>query len=187
MAGLNAMRGDFDEARRLGVDARALYEALGQRFRVALWSLIAAEIEALAGRPEEAAAILRWAFLELEDMGWTSVMSTMAAFLAAAVPPESDDALHYSRLSEELGADEDVVTQVMWRIARARALGDEELARQAVRLAEPTDYPDLKARAFLALSDVSRDPVSRQRAVAEYERKGNVVAAARLVALELPS
>jgi hypothetical protein len=54
-------------------------------------------------------------------------------------------------------------------------------------LAEPTDYPDLKARAFLALGDVSRDPVSRQRAVAEYERKGNVVAAARLVALELPS
>jgi hypothetical protein len=111
----------------------------------------------------------------------------MAAFLAAAVPPESDDALHYSRLSEELAADEDVVTQVMWRIARARALGDEQLARQAVRLAEPTDYPDLKARAFLALGDVARDAVSRQRAVAEYERKGNLVAAARLVALELPS
>jgi ATP/maltotriose-dependent transcriptional regulator MalT len=187
IAGLNAMRGDFDEARRLQADARALYEALGQRFRIALWSLVAAEIEGLAGEPEAATAILRWAFQELEDMGWTSVMSTMAAFLADALGPESDEALHYSRLSEELAADEDVVTQVMWRIARARASGDEELARQAVRLAEPTDYPDLKARAFLALGDVARDPASRQRAVAEYERKGNVAAIARLVAFELPS
>jgi class 3 adenylate cyclase/tetratricopeptide (TPR) repeat protein len=187
IAGLNAMGGEFDEARRLQADARALYEALGQRFRIALWSLVAAEIEALAGQPEAAAAILRWAFHELEDMGWTSVMSTMAAFLAAAVPPESDDALHYSRLSEGLAADEDVVTQVMWRIARARATGDEELARQAVRLAEPTDYPDLKARAFLSLGEVARDPVSHQRAIAEYERKGNVAAIARLVVPELRS
>jgi hypothetical protein len=95
--------------------------------------------------------------------------------------------LHYSRLSEGLAADEDVVTQVMWRIARARATGDEELARQAVRLAEPTDYPDLKARAFLSLGEVARDPVSHQRAIAEYERKGNVAAIARLVVPELRS
>ena len=47
--------------------------------------LVVAEIEALADRPEEAAAILRWAFDELQDMGWTSVMSTMAAFLADAL------------------------------------------------------------------------------------------------------
>ena len=187
VAGLHAMRGDFELARRLRADARALYEELGQRFRIALWSLVAAEIDALAGRTEEAAATLRWAFHELEDMGWTSVMSTMAAFLAATVPPESEDAVRYSRLSEKLAAAEDVVTQVMWRIARARALCDEELATQALRLAEPTDYPDLKARALLAFAQVSGDSSFHRRAVDEYERKRNVAAVARLVAPELPS
>ena len=181
------MRGDIDEARRLKADARALYEELGQRFRIALWSLVAADIETLAGRPEEATAILRWAFDELDDMGWTSVMSTMAAFLADALLPENDEALRYSRLSEELAAEEDVVTQVMWRVARARASGDEDLAMQAVRLAEPTDSPDLKARAYLAVAQVAGDPTFRRRAVAEFERKGNTAAIARLVAPELPS
>jgi class 3 adenylate cyclase/tetratricopeptide (TPR) repeat protein len=187
MAGLQAMRGDFDRASRLQADARALYEELGQRFRLALWSLVTAEIEALAGRQGEAAAILRGAYDELEDMGWTSVMSTMGAFLADALAPDSEEALRYSRLSEKLAADEDIVTQVMWRVARARATGDDDLARQAVRLAEPTDYPDLKARAYLALAQVAADSSYRQRAVAEYERKGNVAAIARLVATELPS
>jgi predicted ATPase/class 3 adenylate cyclase len=187
IAGLQAMRGDIDEARRLKADARALYEELGQRFRIALWSLVAADIETLAGRPEEATAILRWAFDELNDMGWTSVMSTVAAFLADALVPENDEALRFSRLSEELAADEDVVTQVMWRVARSRATGDEDLAMQAVRLAEPTDSPDLKARACLAFAQAAGDPAFRRRAVAEFERKGNVAAIARLVAPELPS
>jgi class 3 adenylate cyclase/tetratricopeptide (TPR) repeat protein len=186
-AGLHAMRGDFDRAHRLQADARALYEELGQRFRLALWSLVTAEIEALAGQREEAAAILRGAYDDLEDMGWTSVMSTMAAFLADALAPDTDEALRYSLLSEELAADGDVVTQVMWRVARARATNDNNLAADAVRLAKPTDYPDLKARAFLALAEVAGDPTIRRRAAAEYERKGNVAALTRLIARELPS
>jgi class 3 adenylate cyclase/tetratricopeptide (TPR) repeat protein len=187
MAGLHAMRGDFELAHRLRADARALYEELGQRFRLALWSLVTAEIEALAGRRQEAAAILRGAYDDLEDMGWTSVMSTMAAFLADALAPDSDDALRYSRLSQELAADEDVVTQVMWRVAHARATDDKSLAADAVGLAEPTDYPDLKARAWLAFAEVAGDPAFHRRAAAEYERKGNVAALTRLVARELPS
>jgi hypothetical protein len=76
---------------------------------------------------------------------------------------------------------------VMWRAGRARASGDENMAREAARLAEPTDYPDLRARAFLALADLSGDPSSRERAIGEYERKGNLAAVARLVAPRLPS
>jgi hypothetical protein len=181
------MRGEFDRAHRLQADARALYEELGQRFRIALWSLVAAEIEALAGRSEEAAGILRWAFDELQDMGWTSVMSTMAAFLADAIAHDSDESLRYALLSQELAAEQDIVTQVMWRVARARASGDEDLAAEAVRLVEPTDYPDLKARAFLAFGEIAGDPAFHRRAAAEYERKGNVAALTRLVARELPS
>jgi tetratricopeptide (TPR) repeat protein len=189
IAGLRAMQGDLDEARRLQADARALNEELGQRFRSAARSLVAADIEVLAGRPQEATTILRWAFDELDEMGITSVMSTMAAFLAAslAAQGERDEALRFSRLSEELGAEEDVVTQVMWRIARATASDDAELARAAVRLAGPTDCPDLKARAFLAVAEVAGDRSARDRAVAEYERKGNRASVARLVAQGLSS
>jgi len=186
IAGLQAMRGDFEAANRLRADARALYEELGQRFRVALWSLVSADIETLSGRPEEAAAILRWAFDELEEMGITSVKSTMAAFLADALA-DSDEVIRYARLSEELAAGEDVVTQVMWRVARARVTGDEGLAAQAVQLAETTDSPDLKARAYLVSAQVTGSSSFRQRAATEYERKGNVAAVARLVAPKLPS
>ena len=40
------------------------------------------------GRSEEATAILQWAFGELEEMGASSVMSTVAAFLADALATE---------------------------------------------------------------------------------------------------
>jgi class 3 adenylate cyclase/tetratricopeptide (TPR) repeat protein len=177
IAGLRAMQGEFEEARRLQEGARALHEELGQRYRIATRSLIAAEIEVLAGRPNEATAIFRWALGELQEMGATSVMSTVAAFLADALADEGsiDDAVRYSQLSERHAADLDVATQVMWRVARANATGAPALAQEAVELAEPTDYTYIKARALLAVGD-------RDGAVREYERKGNIAAVARIAA-----
>jgi class 3 adenylate cyclase/tetratricopeptide (TPR) repeat protein len=177
LAGLGAMQGEFEEARRLRTNARALFEELGLRFRVAARSLEAAEIEALAGQPREAIAILRWGLDELNEMGITSVSSVLAAFLADALAVEglSDEALRYSRLSEEQAAEIDVVTQVMWRVARSKATGDRSLAQEAVRRAEPTDYPNLKARALVAVGEISE-------ARRIYESKGNASAADRLSA-----
>jgi class 3 adenylate cyclase/tetratricopeptide (TPR) repeat protein len=181
IAGLRAMHGDFDEARRLQSIARALYEELGQRFRIAARSLIAAEIETLAGRPGEAASILRWAFSELQEMGITSVMSTVSAFLADALAAEGsiEEAIRFSELSKEHAADVDVATQVMWRVAQANATADATLAAEAVELAEPTDYPDVKARALLVAGDAAA-------AARVYERKGNVAAFARITAGSSP-
>jgi predicted ATPase/class 3 adenylate cyclase len=182
LAGLRAMEGDFEQARRLEAQARNLYEELGQRFRIAVRSHVAAEIAALAGRQEEATAILRWAYGEFQEMGITSVRSTMAAFLADALANQGshDEALVYAKMSEESATAVDVVTQVMWRVARAKASGDGDLAHQAVDLAMPTDYPDLRARALLAAGD-------RDGAIAEYEAKGNTAAIARLAATPAPS
>jgi class 3 adenylate cyclase/predicted ATPase len=177
IAGLRAMEGDFEEARRLQVAARSLYEELGQRFRLAARSLIAAEIEVLAGRTDEAASILHWAFGELREMGITSVMSTVAAFLADALATEGsiDDAVRYSRISEQHAAAADIATQVMWRVARTKALDDLALAREAVALAAPTDYVEVKARALLAAGDA-------EAAAREYAAKGNAAALARIAA-----
>jgi NTP pyrophosphatase (non-canonical NTP hydrolase) len=178
MAGLCAMQGEFAEARRLQGDARALYEELGQRFRVvAIRALVAAEIESLAGRPSEAVSILRWAHDELSRMGATSVMSTVTAFLADALCTAGDlsGAREFAETAEQLGSADDLVTQVMARIARSRIDGDQQLAEEAVRLAQPTDYPDLKARSFAAAGQI--DEARRL-----YEAKGNLAAAERLSA-----
>ena len=177
IAGLRAMQGEFEEARRLQRAARALQEELGHRFRIATRSLIAAEIEALAGHPREATTILRWAFGELREMGASSVMSTVAAFLADALAAEGsiDDAIRYSEMSERHAADLDVATQVMWRVARANATRDLALAREAAELAQPTDYIDIRARALLAVGDTDG-------AVREYQRKGNVAGIRRIAA-----
>jgi hypothetical protein len=182
IAGLRAMQGDFEEARRLQAVARALFEELGQRFRIAARSLIAAEIETLSGRPEEATRILSWAYDELQEMGITSVMSTVAAFLADALAAEerNEEAIHYSRLSEEHASALDIATQVMWRVARARAVDDTRLSAEAVVLAVPTDYPDIKARAFAVAGDL-------ERALKVQEDKGNVAAAKRLLAHQTAS
>jgi len=189
IAGLTAMLGDFDEARRLQAEARAMHEELGQRFRIFARSFVAAEIESLAGEPREATTILRWAFQELEDMGVTSVRSTMAAFLADSLARigETDEARRLSELSAEQAAAEDVVTQVMWRLARARADQNGELARDAVTLAAGTDHPDLKARAFLAVAEIDDDRDARRAAIAHYEAKGNVAAITRVTAQAIPS
>ena len=76
----------------------------------------------------------------------------------------------------------------MWRLARAKAAHEPDLARRGRRSwpSKPI-RPDLKARAFLGLWQVTGDEAARGRAVTEYERKGNVAAVARLAARALPS
>jgi class 3 adenylate cyclase/tetratricopeptide (TPR) repeat protein len=182
MSGLLAMQGDFDEARRLWNAARIVYEELGLRSRRAGRSLDAAEIELLAGNPDEAVAILRWACGKLEELGIQSVRATVSAFLADALCEVGDfaEAKRFADVAAESGAHDDVVTQVMWRIARSKADGDPQLAREAHTLAQTTDYPDLKARAFIALGELAQ-------ARRLYEAKGNVAAAERLLARQTAS
>ena len=115
-------------------------------------------------------------------MGASSAMSTVAAFLADTLAAERsiEDAVRFSEVSERLAADLDVATHVMWRVARANATGDLALAREAVALAGPTDYTDIRARALLAVGD--SDGAAR-----EYERKGNVAGVSRIAAASLRS
>jgi class 3 adenylate cyclase/tetratricopeptide (TPR) repeat protein len=182
LAGLRAMQGDLDEARRLHQEARSIWQEQGQRFRIAMRSLIAADIEFLADQPEEATAVLRWAYTELRAMGAQSVIPPVSAFLADALCEEGhlEEAEHFAKLARDGATPVDVVAQVMWRIALARATADTELAREAIELAERTDSPDLKARAYTAAGDF-------ERARRAHEAKGNVAAARRLLAREAAS
>ncbi|HXV03512.1 MAG TPA: AAA family ATPase, partial [Gaiellaceae bacterium] len=182
LAGLRAMQGDFEEARRLQEEAREIWQELGQRFRIAMRSLMAADIELLADRPDEATAVLRWAYSELSAMGAQSVIPPISAFLADALCEEGEfeEAARFARLARDGATPVDVVAQVMWRVALARATRDTGLAREAVALAERTDSPDLKARAYAAAGDL-------RAAQLAYESKGNVAAATRLLARQMAS
>jgi ATP/maltotriose-dependent transcriptional regulator MalT len=190
LAGLRAMEGEFDEARSMFARAREVHEELGRRFRLAtVASILAAEIEQLAGQPEEAVSILRWAYETVNEMGAMSATATIAGFFADALALDgrSDEAEHIARFAEENAPASDVVTQVLWRTARARATeGGEALSREAVAIARETDYPELEARALLCLAQLISPGDEHSALLAEakgvYESKGNVAAAARLPA-----
>jgi class 3 adenylate cyclase/tetratricopeptide (TPR) repeat protein len=193
LAGLHAMRGEFDEARQLWASADKLYELLGLSFRRAARSYIPARIEILAGDYDAAERELRRGYETLERMGEKSLRTTIAAFLAEVVYQQGrdDEAERLTEVSEELAATDDLVPQVLWRSVRAKVLarrGDveraEELGRQACSFSEGTDFPELKASTSLDLAEVldaagkadeAMELVAHARAL--YEGKGNVVAA----------
>jgi DNA-binding SARP family transcriptional activator len=194
LGGLHAMRGEFDRARSLWSQSRALYDELGLQHRRAARSLIAANIELLAGDPVAAERELRLGYDTLAAMGETWVRATLAAYLAAVLAElgRDEDAIALTRESETNASADDVVTQVVWRGARARALAHAgggadaaAFALDAVQRAAETDFLDLRAGAFLDLAAVlaATDPDGATDAAAEaaheYERKGNVVGAER--------
>ena len=151
-------------------------------------------LELLADDAEAAERELLIGSEQLDRLGETSTLSNIFAMLAQAVLAQgrADDALRYTQLSEETSAEDDFSPQVQWRAARAKVLARlgrpneaEELAREAVTLAERTDFLILRADALVDLVDVLRGNGRRggvdavREAIELYERKGNVVSAAK--------
>ncbi|MGZ4292561.1 MAG: adenylate/guanylate cyclase domain-containing protein, partial [Gaiellaceae bacterium] len=199
LGGLNAMRGEFDQARALHARAVAIYEEMGHDFRRAARSLVGGEIEMLADDPAAAERELRRGHDILERMGERGLRSTLSAFLARALAAQGryDEAEEFTRFSEETAGSDDLVTQVVWRSSRAIVLarrGELEpgvtLAEEATTLAADADFLDLSASAYTGLAEVlivaGRDDdaaAAAERASATYARKGNVVAARKAAAL----
>jgi class 3 adenylate cyclase len=192
LAVLLAMRGEFGEARAQWARAQALWEELGMAARRALRSIDASTIELLAGDAEAAECELRAGYRMYEEIGDVHLRPTVAAYLAATLAQEgrSTEAEEFAEFAQSHAWEDDIVTQVMWRVARAQlqaAAGEaaeaERLAREAVELAAPTDFLDLQATSLLALARVLRESESPEaarvaaEAQAVYERKGNIVGA----------
>src|SRR5262249_16133754 len=144
LAALRAMEGRFAEARELCARAQTSCEELGLHYMRAVRSLAPAYVELLADNVSAAADELHAGYDALERMGERGVRSTIAAFLARALVADHRyaEAETFTEISEETGAVADVVTQAVWRCARARcrARGGqteeaERLAREAVDLA----------------------------------------------------
>jgi predicted ATPase/class 3 adenylate cyclase len=191
---LEAMRGDFERARWLYNAGRAVLEEMGKSVAAASTSLDSCAVEMLAGTPAAAERELRRDREALDEMGEKVLLSTIVGELARAVSARGgyDEAEELSHTAEELAAEEDVVSQALWRTVRARVLarrGEHApargLAEEAVELVRPTGELVLHADALLALAEVlelSADAAATRRALDEalalFERKGDVVSAA---------
>jgi predicted ATPase len=192
LAGLHAMEGRFDQARELLSASDAAFEEMGLTLSTAV-SHHAATVELLAGDPAAAERSLRKGYAALEEMGDKALLSTTAAYLghAVLVQERDEEAERLAALSEELAAEDDLITQALWREVRATVLARrgglaeaERLSRQAVALAERTDFVDDQAAAHAVLGAVlgwrgryEDSQAELGEALRLYEQKGNLMAA----------
>jgi ATP/maltotriose-dependent transcriptional regulator MalT len=195
LAQLRAMNGEFDEARTMYQQARAMLDDLGSTVNVATTSFDLGMIELLADDPAAAERALRADYDTLVQLGATYLISSMGAILARAVRAQGrdDEALELTRAVETAADDDDVDAQVLWRsirapiLARAGQLAEAEaMARSAHEKASRTEMPSLRGYALTELASVlqlaARIEEARAtlgEATAIYENKGDIVSAAR--------
>ena len=160
---LQAMRSDFELARRLCRDGRSAMEELGEGWYVAWTSLAAARVEFLAGDAVEAERELRRGADLLERMGERYLRSTVTALQARAVFAQGrlDEAYELTELAEELAGVDDVETQAAWRSVRAVVLANRDqfeeakpLAQEALQLLLDIDSAVMKVEALADLAEV---------------------------------
>jgi class 3 adenylate cyclase len=203
LAGLLALRGDIDGARRLFRDAAATYEEFGLRFRRASQSFVGAQIELLAGDITAAERELRASSGAFAEIGAATSAATHRAFLAEVVVRlgrlDEAEALA-AQVAAETSA-EDVITQVLWRCALARVRAREGSTREALQLAGEArgllanaEFPQLSIRALTAAAEASAaadDGGEVERLLAEArkiaEGKGAVASLAQLEAVRVAS
>ena len=199
LGALRAMQGRFEEARDLLARSTEILEDLGLKLRAAFGSEAAGFLEMLAGDPAAAERELRSGYEALERLGERGSASTVAALLAHAVAAQGrfDEAERFSIFAEEIAAEDDISTQVMWRSARAKVLAArgrhveaERFVREALKLAVETDDLNMYADTLMDLAEVLRlagreaeaGPAGKE-ALELYRQKGNLVSAKRAESL----
>ncbi len=195
-APLLAMLGRSDEARGRSLAAHDYLEERGLRMRVGDSALHRSTVEDLAGDLEAADRVLGEGIAILQSIGETGVLSTLAAMRASVLyrlgrREEMEAAV---LLAQEAGASNDIATQVYWRVAAAQLGADDgrhddaqRHMNEALELMKPTDFLELRGSAFEALAHVEARAghpdgwrVALERALAEHDRKGNLVSAGRI-------
>jgi len=192
-AWLLAMLARFEEAWPVahGAGERLLEQTGSERGQ---WCL--AEIATLMGDHEAAADYLRryCEFLEARDR--RSNVSTFAPRLGRSLCElgRYDEAEPLAQLGRELGGKQDAATQLLWREVQARVYASraqhakaEALAREAVAIAEATDWPNDQGSAFCDLAEVLNSAGRTEEAAAaltqalkRFERKKNLAMAERV-------
>jgi tetratricopeptide (TPR) repeat protein len=193
---LVAREGRFDEARELVDAATSAYEELGSRLdAVSAAAFGRADVELLAGNLVAAELALREGYDALGALGELGHRASIAAMLARTLRAvgRGSEAEEFVRAVELTASEDDIWSQVLSRMTRAGLLVDagspehaERVAREALAIVAATDLLDLHGDVLLELADVlaqsGREDERRacvESALELYERKGNVVSAAR--------
>jgi class 3 adenylate cyclase/tetratricopeptide (TPR) repeat protein len=191
LAGLLGMRDAFDAARALARRATSIYAELGLQLASAGLSQVVGPLELLASDAPAAEREVRRGLAILEPHGAHGYQEVLLA-QSLCEQGRAEEAAEHLDAGTKNAAPDNVAAQVLWRSVRARLDAEAspetalELGRAAVALAETTQSPNLLADALSDLAAVLRsvdgaeaDAVAR-RALALYERKGNIPAARRV-------
>jgi hypothetical protein len=200
MGGLEAMRGDFDEARGHVARAKGIYEELGLAIAATdRCGQLLGGIEMLAGRPKEAEQALRASCEILQQLHQTALLASRAGELAEAIHQQGrhEEAELWTRIARDSAGDEDLDAKLSWQPVQAKILVSrgaideaEVLARETLELVGRTDGLNRHADSLLILAKIFRLRERSQdaaelvaKALQLYELKGNVVAANKTRAL----
>jgi class 3 adenylate cyclase/tetratricopeptide (TPR) repeat protein len=176
---LSTMAGDRREGQALVERNRNLLEELGQHVNVASTRMAHATNDFVAGRLREAEDELRLSFEVLEPMGEKGYLSTTAALLALVLSARGvyDEAERYAGEARVLGAEDDLMTEALWRCAQAEVLASRGELQEALGLMDEaqsridaTDYVVNNALALMSRAAVERAAGNRDRARAALER-----------------
>jgi tetratricopeptide (TPR) repeat protein len=195
-ASLASESGDFEAAWALYERSDAILLQLGMKMVHYLMMDVAGGLALRQGRLADAVRITKVGYDGLGAVGATGFQSTAAVNLAAALYAigDLDEAERYATVGEVLGGQEDIVNFAQGRSVRAKVLADRgelseahSLGRSALNFALQTDFPDVRAKALLALAYVLRrtgavteaDSLTDQ-AVAEFELRGDFNAVSRV-------
>ena len=194
IAGFKAMQGFIEEARMMLEQSRAILNDLGAGLMAAV-TVTPGLVELLAGDAVAAEKDFRASYEALEELGESNARVVSAAYLARALYEQGryEESESYARVSESLTPADDLAARTEWAPVKAKLLARrgelkaaELLGREAVALAEATDDISNHAATLTDLAEVltldgrmEEAKVFAQQAVELYERKGNVVLAAR--------
>jgi class 3 adenylate cyclase/tetratricopeptide (TPR) repeat protein len=197
---LVALGGDFQRGRQLAAQGRDELRELGLQVQYAGIGMATAMIELLDGDPAAAAPILEEASEILSAAGERGYLSTVYGLLALSMAKQAryEEADRIAEKSRAVGADDDVTTQIYWRVSKAHvaasrgdADGARALATEVLQLTN--DYESFDGPyAVLEFARYLEPNVARSAlndALSGATAKGNVVteAAARAALEALPS
>jgi class 3 adenylate cyclase/tetratricopeptide (TPR) repeat protein len=190
---MHAMCGRFGQARAIGADARQHLAQVGLGLFLANLAQSTGHVAELAGDLDAAEREYERSCEDLEALGESSYLSTVAGLYARLLARRGRPAkaLEALELARRRGSPDDVATQSLVRQAEgllAAAAGEADRARAAVTDAlqreQASEQPDSVAEAYLVAADVEKilghTPAERDYLAAAqplFETKGNVVRA----------
>jgi class 3 adenylate cyclase/tetratricopeptide (TPR) repeat protein len=192
---LKAMRGDFGAGRADMAAGRTLLRDVGHYHWWAGTSMVAADLELVAGEPQVASDVLLEGYEVLHRHAATGYLATIVGMRTQAAQElgQDDEALRLADEAFELAAKDDFEPQARSRCARAVVLARRgELARAdaeldaAEAIAAPTDYLTLRATLAMKRAEVARlagrvqeAREALEQAVSLSEQKGDLASAAK--------